>query len=97
MEEPNLGGGLGGSAAEGNAASSMGNSVVNSRLSVDLKMLEGLNSELSKLNENTKKIKSNFKDLIVKMVCSLNLYLFFLNSINNAIPYKNQMLLFINM
>ena len=63
MEEPNLGGGLGGSAAEGNAASSMGNSVVNSRLSVDLKMLEGLNSELSKLNENTKKIKSNFKDL----------------------------------
>ena len=64
MEEPNLGGGLGGSAAEGNAASSMGNSVVNSRLSVDLKMLEGLNSELNKLNENTKKIKSNFKDLI---------------------------------
>ena len=64
MEEPNLGGGLGGSAAEGNASSSMGNSVVNSRLSVDLKMLEGLNSELSKLNENTKKIKSNFKDLI---------------------------------
>lgn len=64
MEEPNLGGGLGGSAAEGNAASSMGNSVVNSRLSVDLKMLEGLNSELNKLNENTKKIKSNFKELI---------------------------------
>ena len=64
MEEPNLGGGLGGSAAEGNAASSMGNSVVNSRLSVDLKMLEGLNKELNTLNENTKKIKSNFKDLI---------------------------------
>lgn len=64
MEEPNLSGGLGGSAAEGNAASAMGNSVVNSRLSVDLKMLEGLNRELNTLNENTKKIKSNFKDLI---------------------------------
>lgn len=64
MEEPNLSGGLGGSAAEGNAASAMGNSVVNSRLSVDLKMLEGLNKELNTLNENTKKIKSNFKDLI---------------------------------
>jgi len=64
MEEPNLSGGLGGSPAEGNAASAMGNSVVNSRLSVDLKMLEGLNSELNKLNENTKKIKSNFKELI---------------------------------
>ncbi|NDB56977.1 hypothetical protein EB001_00765 [bacterium] len=64
MEEPNLSGGLGGSPAEGNAASAMGNSVVNSRLSVDLKMLEGLNKELNTLNENTKKIKSNFKDLI---------------------------------
>lgn len=64
MEEPNLSGGLGGSPAEGNAASAMGNSVVNSRLSVDLRMLEGLNKELNTLNENTKKIKSNFRDLI---------------------------------
>ena len=65
MVEPNLSaGGLGGSPEEGNAASAMGNSVVNSRLSVDLKMLQGLNQELSTLNENTKKIKSNFKDLI---------------------------------
>lgn len=65
MVEPNLSaGGLGGSPEEGSAASAMGNSVVNSRLSVDLKMLQGLNQELSTLNENTKKIKSNFKDLI---------------------------------
>lgn len=64
-EEPNLAaGGLGGSPAEGRAASAMGNSVVNSRLSVDLSMLQGLNKELNTLNENTKKIKSNFKDLI---------------------------------
>jgi len=64
MEEPNLSGGLGGSPAEGDAASAMGNSVVNSRLSVDLRMLQGLNNELKTLNEHTKKIKSNFKDLI---------------------------------
>lgn len=64
-DEPNLAaGGLGGSPAEGNAASAMGNSVVNSRLSVDLKMLQGLNKELNTLNENTKKIKANFKSLI---------------------------------
>jgi hypothetical protein len=63
-DEVNLGGGAFGTPAEGNAASAMGNSVVNSRLSVDLKMLQGLNDELSKLNENTKKIKANFKSLI---------------------------------
>lgn len=63
-EEVNLGGGAFGSPAEGAAASAMGNSVVNSRLSVDLKMLQGLNEELTKLNDNTKKIKANFKDLI---------------------------------
>lgn len=63
-DEVNLGGGAFGTPAEGAAASAMGNSVVNSRLSVDLKMLQGLNEELTKLNDNTKKIKSNFKDLI---------------------------------
>lgn len=63
-DEVSLGGGAFASPAEGNAASAMGNSVVNSRLSVDLKMLQGLNKELNALNENTKKIKSNFKDLI---------------------------------
>lgn len=63
-EEVSLGGGAFASPAEGNAASAMGNSVVNSRLSVDLKMLQGLNDELNKLNENTKKIKTNFKGLI---------------------------------
>jgi hypothetical protein len=54
----------GGSPEEGRAASGVGNSTVNSRLSVDLQMLKGLNDELTKLNENTKKIKSNFKSLI---------------------------------
>lgn len=63
-DEVNLGGGAFGTPAEGNAASAMGNSVVNSRLSVDLKMLQGLNDELNKLNDNTKKIKTNFKELI---------------------------------
>jgi len=63
--EPNLAtGGLGGnSAAEGTAASAMGNSVVNSRLSVDLTMLKGLNEELTKLDSNVKKIKDKFKAL----------------------------------
>jgi hypothetical protein len=56
--------GAGGSPEEGRAASGVGNSTVNSRLSVDLQMLKGLNDELTKLNENTKKIKSNFKSLI---------------------------------
>ena len=63
--EPNLaGGGLGGdSPAEGAAASAMGNSVVNSRLSVDLTMLKGLNEELTKLDGNVKKIKEKFSSL----------------------------------
>lgn len=63
--EPNLaGGGLGGdSPAEGAAASAMGNSVVNSRLSVDLTMLKGLNEELTKLDGNVKKIKDKFSSL----------------------------------
>jgi len=63
--EPNLAtGGLGGdSAAEGSAASAMGNAVVNSRLSVDLTMLKGLNEELTKLDGNVKKIKDKFKSL----------------------------------
>lgn len=63
--EPNLlSGGLGGnSPAEGSAASAMGNSVVNSRLSVDLTMLKGLNEELTKLDGNVKKIKDKFKSL----------------------------------
>jgi hypothetical protein len=63
--EPNLAsGGLGGnSPAEGTAASAMGNSVVNSRLSVDLTMLRGLNEELTKLDGNVKKIKDKFKAL----------------------------------
>ena len=63
--EPNLaGGGLGGdSPAEGVAASAMGNSVVNSRLSVDLTMLKGLNEELTKLDSNVKKIKDKFGSL----------------------------------
>ena len=63
--EPNLaGGGLGGdSPAEGAAASAMGNSVVNSRLSVDLTMLKGLNEELTKLDGNVKKIKEKFGSL----------------------------------
>ena len=56
--------GQGGSPEEGRAASGVGNSTVNSRLSVDLQMLKGLNDELTKLNDNTKKIKSNFKSLI---------------------------------
>lgn len=63
--EPNLAaGGLGGdSPAEGAAASAMGNSVVNSRLSVDLTMLKGLNEELTKLDGNVKKIKEKFGSL----------------------------------
>lgn len=66
MAEGNIGGGAFGTPEEGQAAAAMGNATVNSRLSVDLKMLKGLNDELSKLDGNVKKIKSNFTELITK-------------------------------
>ena len=63
MEEA-IGGGLGGSASEGRASGSVGNSTVNSRLSVDLQMLKGLNDQLKSLDNSAKAIKTNFKSLI---------------------------------
>jgi hypothetical protein len=64
MEDSLLG--LGGSPAEGAASSAMGNSTVNSRLNVDLKMLSGLNDQLAKIGENAKKIETRFDSLIKK-------------------------------
>lgn len=58
--------GLGGSPAEGAASSAMGNSTVNSRLNVDLKMLSGLNDQLAKIGESAKKIETRFDSLIKK-------------------------------
>lgn len=58
--------GLGGSPEEGAAASAMGNSTINSRLNVDLKMLSGLNDQLVKIGESAKKIETRFDSLITK-------------------------------
>jgi len=67
MVEQNLGGGaFGGSAEEGRAAGAVGGASANSRLNIDLQMVKGLNSELNKLSENTKKIKVNFKGLVAE-------------------------------
>ena len=63
MEEA-IGGGLGGSASEGRASGSVGNSTVNSRLNVDLQMLKGLTDQLKSLDNSAKAIKTNFKSLI---------------------------------
>ena len=64
MEDSLLG--LGGSPAEGAASSAMGNSTINSRLNVDLKMLSGLNDQLAAIGENAKKIETRFDSLIKK-------------------------------